>query len=388
MNYTEQNLQADTAALLSLVPEVEPFTFLVPMRVVSDIETAAATPKELLFGDDFMSSLNKAERMGLVLHEIWHVALCHMTDPYPAQDAKRANMAKDIVINQKIKDYVDKGYPFALPTGQGLYNPPLGWREEDKKYAGMSWQQVYELLYANHASNQQSGKSFDGHEVDPSQHTTMVESNATAACQMHDDIQANGRNASNQHGSSMDVVAAEHSKIPWQDKLRDVLTSVCVRGGMSWQRINRRVFATTQTYEPSRTQYEPKLPRTRILLDTSGSMYSVVGTALQDIAQILRTLNCMDVEVLLYDTAVCDTIPIVDNGYIIEDPSDWTRVCGGGGTSVRSALSSLEMLPVLTMVMTDGEDNLTASDLAVRPDIWMVYGYNTGDTGVTIHIED
>ena len=143
-----------------------------------------------------------------------------------------------------------------------------------------------------------------------------------------------------------------------------------------------------ETYQASRTQYEPSLPKTRILLDTSGSMRDTIGSAIKDIANILRSLNCMNVEILLYDTQVCDTIVLVDNGHVLDDPADWTSVSGGGGTNVRDALVSLQMTNDLTMVITDGQDELTAFDLAVRPAVWIVYGDNFGDTGVTIHIQE
>lgn len=151
-----------------------------------------------------------------------------------------------------------------------------------------------------------------------------------------------------------------------------------------------------ETYQASRTQYEPSLPKTRILLDTSGSMRDIIGSAIKDIANILRSLNCMNVEILLYDTQVCDTIVLMPNehGHVLDDPTDWTAVSGGGGTNVRDALVSLQMtndlndLNDLIMVITDGQDELTAFDLAVRPAVWIVYGNNSGDTGVTIHIQE
>jgi hypothetical protein len=123
-------------------------------------------------------------------------------------------------------------------------------------------------------------------------------------------------------------------------------------------------------------------------------MRDTIGSAIKDIANILRSLNCMNVEILLYDTQVCDTIVLVDNGHVLDDPADWTSVSGGGGTSVRDALVSLQMtndlndLNDLIMVITDGQDELTAFDLAVRPAVWIVYGDNFGDTGVTIDIQE
>lgn len=410
--YTKDALNQDIADLLAIIPEVEPFTYLVPMRVDPKLDTAAMSQKELIFGEAFMDKLTPAERKGVILHEIWHAALCHATDDYPIEpgDHRLRNMAMDIVINQKIKDYANRGYSIELPTYEGMYNPPLGYRLADAAYEGMSWCEVYEILRltAPEDCNKVIYATFDEHECSPGEDTAkkgativggQLKRNAKAAMDAHDSIKAGQSpltSAGTEHGGGMGVSGGTPAMVSWQDKLRDVLISVCVRGGVSWQKIDRRAFAMShgETYQASRTQYEPSLPKTRILLDTSGSMCDIIGSAIKDIANILRSLNCMNVEILLYDTQVCDTIVLMDNGHVLDDPTDWTAVSGGGGTNVRDALVSLQMtndlndLNDLIMVITDGQDELTAFDLAVRPAVWIVYGNNSGDTGVTIHIQE
>ena len=410
--YTKDALNQDIADLLAIIPEVEPFTYLVPMRVDPKLDTAAMSREELIFGEAFMDKLTPAERKGVILHEIWHAALCHATDDYPIEpgDHRLRNMAMDIVINQKIKDYANRGYSIELPTYEGMYNPPLGYRLADAAYEGMSWCEVYEILRltAPEDCNKVIYATFDEHECSPGEDKSrakkgativVLKRNAKAAMDAHDSIKAGQSpltSAGTEHGGGMDVSGGTPAMVSWQDKLRDVLISVCVRGGVSWQKIDRRAFAMShgETYQASRTQYEPSLPKTRILLDTSGSMCDIIGSAIKDIANILRSLNCMNVEILLYDTQVCDTIVLMDNGHVLDDPTDWTAVSGGGGTNVRDALVSLQMtndlndLNDLIMVITDGQDELTAFDLAVRPAVWIVYGNNSGDTGVTIHIQE
>ena len=410
--YTKDALNQDIADLLAIIPEVEPFTYLVPMRVDPKLGTAAMSRKELIFGEAFMDKLTPAERKGVILHEIWHAALCHATDDYPIElgDHRLRNMAMDIVINQKIKDYASRGYSIELPTYEGMYNPPLGYRPEDAAYEGMSWCEVYEILKltAPEDRNKVIYATFDEHEHECSPGEggmtnmpngangatiVVLKRNAKAAMDAHDSIKAGQSpltSAGTEHGDGINVFGGTPARVSWQDKLRDVLVSTCVRGGVSWQKIDRRAFAMShgETYQASRIQYEPSLPKTRILLDTSGSMCDIIGSAIKDIANILRSLNCMNVEILLYDTQVCDTIVLVDNGHVVDDPADWTSVSGGGGTNVRDALVSLQMTNDLTMVITDGQDELTAFDLAVRPAVWIVYGNNSGDTGVTIHIKE
>ena len=96
----------------------EPFygLFVISMnKTYSDrIPTAGVTPKnigvELIINPDFFKSLSEDHRLGLIKHEILHVAFGHMLlrDKFP--DKKLFNIAADLEINQ----YIDDQY---LPEG-------------------------------------------------------------------------------------------------------------------------------------------------------------------------------------------------------------------------------------------------------------------------------
>ena len=70
--YTKDALNQDIADLLAIIPEVEPFTYLVPMRVDPKLDTATMSQKELIFGEAFMDKLTPAERKGVIVSVSTH----------------------------------------------------------------------------------------------------------------------------------------------------------------------------------------------------------------------------------------------------------------------------------------------------------------------------
>lgn len=68
---------------------------------------------QLYLNENFWNQLNPNQRIGLLKHELLHIAFFHLTDYEHLTDAKISNIAKDIEINQ----YIDREF---LPPGPQL----------------------------------------------------------------------------------------------------------------------------------------------------------------------------------------------------------------------------------------------------------------------------
>jgi predicted metal-dependent peptidase len=94
MNYTEQTLRDDIRKVTRLVQQVSPFFYVLPFKVISDEEwkeacwmqpdhpTAFANAKGFFFAGSFMDKLPENQRLGLLLHEVFHPALGHLSNPW------------------------------------------------------------------------------------------------------------------------------------------------------------------------------------------------------------------------------------------------------------------------------------------------------------------
>lgn len=102
-------------------------------KIYSDesVDTAATDGKKILVNEKFLNSLKSSEQNALLLHEVLHMALLHVTrrgqrDPYIW------NIAADIVVN----DLILRNTKFTLPEG-AVFN---------KKYRDKSVEYIYENL--------------------------------------------------------------------------------------------------------------------------------------------------------------------------------------------------------------------------------------------------
>lgn len=94
------------------------------------VPTAAVDGRRLFYNPEFVKGLSGPELVGLMAHEVMHVALCHMTRR-GKRDPRLWNIAADFVINVTLRDD-----GMTLPAG-ALYDP---------KFRGMSTEAVYDAL--------------------------------------------------------------------------------------------------------------------------------------------------------------------------------------------------------------------------------------------------
>tara|TARA_B100001250_G_C19807736_1_gene794179 strand:+ start:1509 stop:2669 length:1161 start_codon:yes stop_codon:yes gene_type:complete len=98
------------------------------------IETAATDGKDIFFNEKFLKNLNSSEQNALMLHEVLHMALLHVTRRQ-SRDPHIWNIAADIVVN----DLIIRNTSFKLPKGAII----------DKQYSDKSVEYIYECLLKN-----------------------------------------------------------------------------------------------------------------------------------------------------------------------------------------------------------------------------------------------
>ena len=105
-------------------------------KIVSDnsIETAATDGKKILVNEGFLNSLTSQEQNALMLHEVLHMALLHVTRR-GQRDPHIWNIAADIVVN----DLILRNTKFKLPDGAII----------NSSYKDKSVEHIYEDLLKN-----------------------------------------------------------------------------------------------------------------------------------------------------------------------------------------------------------------------------------------------
>lgn len=112
-------------------------TILFSMKHVwePNIATAEVDGITIRINPTWFNAMSAGARIGLVVHECWHVAFDHPSRSEGFSNKRKLNQAQDYLINLMCKD---AGYE--LPAG-GLC---------DEKYRGLSSDQIYDLLPDDH----------------------------------------------------------------------------------------------------------------------------------------------------------------------------------------------------------------------------------------------
>jgi hypothetical protein len=127
-------------------------------------------------------------------------------------------------------------------------------------------------------------------------------------------------------------------------------------------------------------------------------MIGDVADAVKDAARVLSQVGCGDAHLRFYGSGLLpDKVTLVEDSTVVKDLAMETSVPGGGGTSLISALGELAQevdaihFAGLTVVFTDGEDDLDVSACAIKPDVWVIYGSESRISrpshGLAIYIE-
>ena len=96
-----------------------------------NLPTAATDGRKIFFNEEFLNSLSSQEQNALMLHEVLHMALLHVTRRQ-SRDPHIWNIAADIVVN----DLIERNTSFPLPKGAIT----------DNRFQDKSVEYIYEAL--------------------------------------------------------------------------------------------------------------------------------------------------------------------------------------------------------------------------------------------------
>jgi predicted metal-dependent peptidase len=335
-----------------------------PMIRVPGLGTAATDMVSIAYDPDWFDSLPLDEIVGVLAHEVLHIALKHGLRRQ-GRDPVVWNMACDYAVNLIL---IDCG--FKLPEG-GLV---------DKTYKDMAAEQIYALLEKKQPKRPQrpgsgkgSGSGAPNTQGDgiPGTGSDLLapgslgkdgKPDPAAEAAAHDPAKLReierrlteriaqatnmGRMAGNMPGSLLRALDnLLHPPVPWQELLRPMMRSV-VKANESWSRRNRRF---SQVYLPSR--HSTQIRKVVVIGDTSGSITSddlrSIGGSIVDIAE---EVNPRSIHVLWADTRVAGEQVFESGDTIRLEPK------GGGGTDMRVPLAyAAELNPDVVVLITDGE---------------------------------
>lgn len=315
--------------------------------------TACTNGKDEWYIREFVDKLNDAELRFLVLHENYHKLYRHLITwkHLVKQDPDRANIAMDMVINNKLVD--DNEDHFATMTGElrrGFLNP---------KYRGWDTAKVFHDLPSiedgrGGGGGQGQGEGFDTHDHEGAEEMTLEQQKDLQ--RDLDEAIRQGALQAGKLGSGGDRELGKLLKVQvdWKKVLRDFTTSTCKgKDYGTWNRVNRR-FIGQGIYMPS--TISQKIGGIVWAIDTSGSIGErELNAFLSEGKGIVDTVRPDWVRILYWDTEVCgdEKYESQDLDRIIQS----TKPKGGGGTTVECVPEYMiehKITPQCVVVLTDG----------------------------------
>jgi len=317
--------------------------------IVEDgVGTACTDGLSIKFDPVFVGTLDDEQLIFLLAHETWHVAFMHMCR-VGDRNFRKWNHAADYVINLML---TDAGYKF---IEGGLL---------DKQYAGMSAEEVYDLLPEEESElpdNVLDGdfKPADGDSEDSQDGNGNSPSNGSGGMseqEIEQKIQdaiikaATAAQMSNQAGSIPGSIAKLvndilNPQLPWQVILANYMSAKS-KTEKSWSRRNKR-FRTT--YLPSKLS--ESMGDVNIYVDASGSVSDDEFSAyIGEMHEIREALRPEVMKVISFDTRLKEEF-VMEKGEELA-----VEFTGGGGTCIEPVITHAEEQQEVdvSIIFTDG----------------------------------
>jgi predicted metal-dependent peptidase len=344
------------------------------------LKTAATDGTKLIINSEFFLGLSEPMRIGLLVHELGHVILSHMTRQ-GNRHHQAWNAAGDHVINLSI-----------IETGN--YQLPAG-ALKDTRFRDMCTEQVYDILYEEAEKDESTGGPGadgiaipGGPDIQFPEDSTEAEimEKAVADIILKASIQAK---AANQMPGELPGEVGIHlqnvlnPKLPWNVILQNYLTGFA-KDDYSWKRPNRRYLP--EYYLPS--SYSEAVERIAVAVDSSGSVemeeFSYFITEIDKMQELLKPEEILVID---FDTKIRNIQTLARDTDIFSE----LTFTGGGGTDVQEVFEwAIENDPVVLLIFTDGEFYMPETEyLPTCPIIWLIHSnpYFTSPIGEIIHYD-
>ena len=333
--------------------------FSLSVEVDDSIPTACTDGKSIKLNTQFWMSLSKEERIFLMLHEIMHIALNHITR-LGDREPRRFNHACDYAINY---DLVQAGYK--MPSA-GLY---------DKQYADMTAEQIYDLLPEDGEYDENDIEFSDDKELKKTLEETLIRAGAAALL---------GKQGIGVLPNSAKRMLDEllNPQLPWEEMFQDLMFEHST-DDYSMQYPDEE-YMSLNLYVP--TLYSEGMGSINCYCDVSGSVTQhIINIALVELNSMKERLKPREVNLISFDTKIH-----LETTYDAYDEMDVSGIdlSGGGGTEVRDIYKHIEdKNPEISVIISDGQFH----DRPLKTDSHVIYLITdnpnfSSQHGETIHI--
>lgn len=345
------NIKKARARMMITQPFFASLMASTPWIETTDVPTAGTDMKKIYFNPDFFANMPVDEVMGVIAHEVMHIALEHGMRQQ-SRNHVLWNMACDFAINPILKEC-------------GMVLPAR--HLDDPQFHKMSAGEIYDKLQQMADKARKSGKTGDPTdgaaksgmpECDPNLQgdlQTPDDGNGDPAEQakMRQQIQQKVAQAANiarmagkvpggLEGLINDIL---DPKVPWPDVLRDYMLAQ-VKDDESWSRRNRRF---NNIYLPAR--YSECMDKVVVIGDSSGSMFCQddLDKMAAEINGVFEMTQPRELRLIWADTRVASDEVFEAGDIVLVAPK------GGGGTDMRVPLKYVEQYdPDFVILITDG----------------------------------
>jgi predicted metal-dependent peptidase len=338
------------------------------VKVDDKCPTAYTNGRDVVYGREFISTLSEPELRGVILHENKHKMYRHISTWHHLwkQNAQKANMACDYVINLEIADEGKATSGFVALPSCGLI---------DEKYRGMDSQTVFHLLPDDDEQGGGSGQgSMDEHGWEDGQ--SMSADEVKELQQEIDNAIRQGAILAGKVNGSLnrsftDLMSA---KVDWREALREFVSSVSSgKDDSTWRKPSRR-WLQHDVYMPS--TISESMGSILIAVDTSGSIRDEdINKFLSEVVGIMNNVNPEQVHLLYWDSNVAghEVYGLGDGDKLMSS----TKPKGGGGTTpscITDYMATNNIKPECSVVLTDGYvGNDWGGDWS-SPVLWAIVG--------------
>ena len=340
------------------------------VKICDNTPTAYTNGRDVVYGREFLTKLTEPQLRGLILHENKHKMYRHIATWHHLwkQNARKANMACDYVINLEIVDEGKATNGFVEVPDGGLF---------DEKYRGMNSQTVFHLLPDDDEQGGGQGQgsgSLDEHGWEDGQ--SMSDEEVKELAEEIDNAVRQGailagKCNGNVNRSFTDLMSA---KVDWREALREFVSSVSSgKDDSTWRKPSRR-WLQHDIYMPSTVS--ESMGSILIAVDTSGSIRDEdISKFLSEVVGIMNNVNPEQVHLLYWDSAVAghEVYGIGDGDRLMSS----TKPKGGGGTSpscITEYMKEHKLTPECSVVLTDGYvGNDWGGDWS-SPVLWAIVG--------------
>jgi hypothetical protein len=312
---------------------------------------------------------------GIILHENLHIGLRHPIHAMVLfmENANRANMAADFVVNDFIME-IHKKYPdlVELPEG-GCYDP---------KYHNMNVRDVYKLLKDEEGGKGKGGQGGSkgspsgGGEYQFDKHGFGDKLTMEQAKEMDarvDRAIREGALLAGRLGVDLPRQITEllEPVVDWKAELSEFVSAACKgKDEYTWRKFNRRQLANDM-YLPS--VENETIGEVIVAIDTSGSIgQEQINAFASELVSICEAVQPDAVRVLWWDTKVHGQQLFTDN---YQNIGAMLKPQGGGGTRVSCVaeyLNKNKYKAECVLVFTDGYLESSVTWDISAPTLWLV----------------